>query len=268
MGFWDSKAVIVTGASKGIGLAIARSFASRGASVLMVARGSVDLESAAETLREEGGKVATLSVDVTLDTAPSSVIDRCIEEFGQIDCLVNNAGRSMRAAVMDTTEADFRELMELNFFALMRFSQAAMPHLLSRKGHLVNVSSLAGKTAARYMGAYPASKFAVTGYSQQLRLELGPEGLHVMTVCPGPVDTGLMDGALTGHNIDDLPDRVKKPGAGARTRVVPAAEVAEAIVTGCERRQKELLFPWWGRFVLSLQQLSPNLSDFLVRTFS
>ena len=87
-----------------------------------------------------------------------------------------------------------------------------------------------------------------------------------MNVCPGPVDTGLIERSHPGDDLTDVPERMRKPGAGLRTRMVPASEVGEAIVAGCEARRGELLFPWWGRFLLSLQQLSPSLSDLIVRT--
>ncbi len=109
-----------------------------------------------------------------------------MSRFGRLDVLVNNAGRSMRGKVLDTTPEQFRELMELNLIGLVRCTRAAAPHLLQQRGHVVNIGSLGAKSAARWLGAYPATKFAVAAYSQQLRLELGPQGLHVLLVCPGP----------------------------------------------------------------------------------
>ena len=127
--------------------------------------------------------------------------------------LVNNAGRTMRGKVLDTTPEQFRDLMELNLIALVRCTRAAAPHLLAERGHVVNIGSLAAKSAARWLGAYPATKFAVAAYSQQLRLELGPQGLHVLLVCPGPIqrsDTRLYP--LCG--LEDVPERARQPGGG------------------------------------------------------
>src|SRR6185437_15073130 len=104
-----------------------------------------------------------------------------------LDVLVNNAGRSARRAVLDTTPEDFQELMDLNLISVVRLTRAAVPHLLKTAGHLVNIGSLSGKIATRYMGAYPATKYALAAYTQQLRLELGPQGLHVLLVSPGPI---------------------------------------------------------------------------------
>ena len=112
---------------------------------------------------------------------------RTLDQFGRLDALVNNAGRSMRRSILETTPEDFQQLMELNLIGLVRCTRAAAPQLLANRGHLVNIGSLAAKSAARWVGAYPATKFAVAAYSQQLRLELGPQGLHVLLACPGPI---------------------------------------------------------------------------------
>ena len=117
-----------------------------------------------------------MPADITRQPDVDALVARTLERFGRIDMLVNNAGRSARGEAIATTPEEFAELVDLNLIALVRCTRCAMPHLLASRGHLVNIGSLAGKTAARYMGAYSASKFAVSAYSQQLRLELGSAG--------------------------------------------------------------------------------------------
>ena len=136
-----------------------------------------------------------------------------LARFGRLDVLVNNAGRSMRGKVLDTTPEQFRDLMELNLIALVRCTRAAVPELLRRQGHVVNIGSLASKAASRWVGAYPATKHAVAAYSQQLRLELGPQGLHVLLVCPGPIER--KDPRLYPlEGLEDVPERGAARGGG------------------------------------------------------
>jgi uncharacterized protein len=177
---------------------------------------------------------------------------------------VNNAGRSMRGKVLDTTPEQFRDLMELNLIALVRCTRAAVPHLLKQQGHVVNIGSLAAKSAARWVGAYPATKFAVAAYSQQLRLELGPQGLHVLLVCPGPIqrkDARLYP--LAG--LEDVPESARAPGAGVQVRAIPPQDLARAILRACEHRQPELVVPAKARLLFAISQLWPSLGDWIVR---
>ena len=170
-------------------------------------------------------------------------VDRLFAEaigrYGKLDVLVNNAGRSMRGKVLDTTPEQFRDLMELNLIALVRCTRAAAPHLLAARGHVVNIGSLAAKSASRWVGAYPATKHAVAAYSQQLRLELGPQGLHVLLVCPGPIER--KDPRLYPlEGLEDVPERAREPGAGVKTKAIPPQWLAAQILRACERRKAEI----------------------------
>lgn len=269
MNFWHDKVALVTGGSSGLGRAIAEAFAAAGARVVIAARNADALAAAADEMRRRGHEVLGVPADVTRPDDVERLIAHTIDAYGRLDVLVNNAGRSMRRAVADTTPADFRELMELNLIALVSVTQAALPHLLARQGHLVNIGSLAGKSAARYVGAYPATKFAVTAYSQQLRLELGPRGLHVLLVCPGPITRdeprGEDERAARGDDLTGLPDEAYRPGAGVRVRALQPEWLARQIVRACERRRSELIYPRSARWFFALMQLSPRLGDWLVR---
>ena len=134
---------------------------------------------------EQRGAIG-ISCDITRDEQVASLVGSTLDRFGQLDVLVNFAGKSGRGKVLDTTPQQFQEMWRLNFLALVRCTLAAAPHLLKSRGHLVNIGSLASKSASKFLG-YPATKFAVAAYTQQLRLELEPEGLHVLLVCPGPI---------------------------------------------------------------------------------
>lgn len=261
---WQNKICLVTGASSGLGLALARSLASRGATVALNARTIGPLERATDLLTAMGGKVLPMPGDVTNQADVDSLVRDVRERFGGLDFLGNCAGRSTRGDVLDSSVKSFQQLWELNFLAVVRMTRAFAPMLIERSGYLVNIGSLAGKIAPRYLGAYPASKFALSAYSQQLRLELGPTGLHVLLVCPGPIkrkDAGerYVDDAA------DIPDEAQKPGAGAKLRGIEPDWLAEQILTACERRQPELVVPGKVRWLLALSQLSPRLGDWILR---
>lgn len=272
MGYWDGKVVVVTGASSGLGRALASVFAGMGATVVLAARTAERLAEAAAEICAAGGRAVDVPADVRVDESVVALFDEVRRRFGRLDVLVNNAGRSMRRAIQETTPEDFRELLDLNLLGVVRCTRAALPMLLESRGHLVNIGSLAGKAAARYIGAYPASKFAVTAYTQQLRLELGPLGLHVLLVCPGPIareqQRDYADPTSGGDDLERLPPSARLPGAGTKARPVAPDRLAAAIVRACERRQCELIWPPIARWLFAVQQLSPWLGDWLIRRFT
>jgi uncharacterized protein len=264
MTHWQDKVVLVTGGSSGLGRVIADAFCAAGAKLAVVGLEADTVEHAADEMRAAGGDVFGIQADITRQEDVDRLFAQAMDRFGRLDVLVNNAGRSMRGKVLDTTPEQFRELMELNLIALVRCTRAAMPHLLANRGHVVNIGSLAAKSAARWVGAYPATKFAVAAYSQQLRLELGPLGLHVLLVCPGPIQR--KDARLYPlEGLEDVPASARAPGAGVRVRAIPPQTLARAILRACERRQPELVVPGKARLLFALSQLWPSLGDWIVR---
>jgi short-subunit dehydrogenase len=264
MSYWQGKVVVVTGASGGLGLVLATTFAQQGARVVLAARGQSALDAATERLAQQGHTVLGIAADVTSQQQVDHLFQRTIAEFGQLDALVNNAGRSDRASVLDTTPEALRQLFDLNVLGVVRCTRAAAPHLLKQRGHLVNIGSLAGKSASRYVGGYPITKFAVSAYSQQLRLELGPEGLHVLLVCPGPIAREVPREYETPQ-LKGLPESASRPGAGVKTKAISPEHLSTAILRACERRRAELIIPAKARLLFAIQQLSPTLGDWLVK---
>ena len=267
MNAWQGKVAVVTGASSGLGRAIATALVDRGASVVLAARGADKLDLAAAELHARGGNVLAVPTDITKAQDVDRLFTATLGKFSRIDMLVNNAGRSARGEAIATTPEEFAELMDLNLIALVRCTRAAMPHLLQAGGHLVNIGSLAGKTAARYMGAYSATKHAVSAYSQQLRLELGPQGLHVLLVSPGPIARDEPR-AYASEKLASLPASARKPGAGAKVGLLRPEKLAEWILRACERRRPELVVPGRARLVFAVSQLSPSLGDWIIRKMS
>jgi NAD(P)-dependent dehydrogenase (short-subunit alcohol dehydrogenase family) len=261
---WQGKTVVVTGGSSGLGRSIGSAFAERGAQVVLLARDPTRLAQARTSIEMDGGCVSTMAVDLTRVADVDRAFAQIGRDYASLDVLVNAAGRSARAAVLDTTVEDFQSLWELNFLGIVHCTRAAADRLIRAQGHLVNIGSLASKTASRYLGAYPVSKFAVAAYSQQLRLELGPRGLHVLLVCPGPLarqDAGRRyDPQAAG-----LPEQARRPGGGARLRQIDPSWLARRIVRACERRQPELIVPSAARWLFALTQLWPSLGDAILK---
>jgi len=256
--------VLVTGGSSGLGRLIADAFALAGAKIAIVGLEAEAVRLAVDEMRATGADVLGIHANITQQEDVDRIFAETIGRFGRLDVLVNNAGRSMRGKVLDTTPEQFRDLMELNLIALVRCTRAAVPHLLQQRGHVVNIGSLAAKSAARWVGAYPATKFAVAAYSQQLRLELGPQGLHVLLVCPGPIqrkDARLYP--LAG--LEYVPESARAPGAGVQVRAIPPEQLSRAILRACQRRQAELVIPGKARLLFALSQLWPSLGDWIVR---
>ena len=278
MSYWQNKVAIVTGGSSGLGLTIAKKLYASGSTVVLAARDADRLKIAAREVRgaateltigpvkgsgiEQRGAIG-ISCDITRDEQVASLIGSTLDRFGQLDVLVNCAGKSGRGKVLDTTPEQFQEMWELNFLALVRCTRAAAPHLLKSRGHLVNIGSLASKSASKYLGAYPATKFAVAAYTQQLRLELEPEGLHVLLVCPGPLkrdDAGQRYADQTAN----LPEGASQPGGGVKLGGIDPERLARKILSACERRKKELVMPCKSKVLFAMSQLSPSLGDWVV----
>ncbi len=260
--YWQGKRAVVTGGSRGLGRALVEALVGQGAQVLAVARNYDRLLLAAEACSGPG-QVIPLAADITVPDQVQRIFSEVQQRWQGLDLLINCAGRSARAAIEQCSPEHFHAFMELNFYALVRCTQAALPFLLASRGHVVNIGSLASKVAPRYMGAYPASKFAVAAYSQQLRLELGPRGVHVLLVCPGPIARAEPRSYQT-EAAGDLPPEASRPGAGAKVRALDPQHLARLILRACQRRQVELVVPGKARWLFALAQLWPSWGDRLL----
>lgn len=262
--YWKDKVALVTGGSAGLGRIMAERLAAGGARVVIVARTDAQLAATADALRAAGGQVEPMAADITRGGDVDRLFERVRREYGRLDLLVNCAGRSARGAVLDTTPEDFQALWEVNFLAAVRCARAAVPLLLESRGHLVNIGSLAAKSASRFLGAYPATKFPLAAYSQQLRLELGPRGLHVLLVCPGPIARDDA-GERYAEQVANLPEAARRPGGGVKVGAIDPRRLCDRVLKACERRELELVVPAKARLLFGLTQLSPRLGDWLVR---
>jgi NAD(P)-dependent dehydrogenase (short-subunit alcohol dehydrogenase family) len=259
MSYWQDKVALVTGGSAGLGLAISRRLVERGAKVSLVARGEEALKS---TARSIGGDVLPIVADVTNPNEVEQCVDETLRRFGKLHLVCHSAGKSMRGEVLATSREDFEALWRVNFLAATDLVRAAAEQLIALRGHVVLIGSLASRVAPPYLGAYPTSKFPLDAYAQQLRLELGPRGLHTLLVCPGPIAREDRSPRYVDANV---PDSAHRPGGGARVRAIDPDLLAAKILTACESRQPELVVPSRSKVLFAMRQLSPRLGDWLLR---
>jgi short-subunit dehydrogenase len=260
---FTGQAVIITGASSGIGEALALRLADEGAWLGLAARRAERLEKAAEACRQRGGRALAIPTDVTDEQACRALVDRTNREYGRLDMLVNNAGLSVVAQFSELHDLDlFRRVMDVNFYGALYCTYYALPHLMESRGRLVNVSSLGGKLAIPYNSGYVASKFALGGLSDSIRLELAEAGVSVTVICPYWVVTEFHETYL------DRDGRPKGP-AGRKLynrRTMTADQCARITLEAARRRRREVLIGP-GRPGVWLQALAPSLADRVIRAF-
>lgn len=243
-----NKVVLITGASDGIGAACAEAFRRRGAKLALAARSRDKLE------RVAGGGALVLTGDLLERDARERAVQSTLAHFGRIDVLVNNAGVGLYAPTWKAPIDEVRRMVELNFFAAVEMTQLALPRMLERRsGTIVNVSSIAGKVPLPWFTLYTASKYALSGMTDGLRIELRAHGVHCVLVCPGYVRTGFQGNALAGKPPDKL-WRMKK-------FAITPEQCAEALVRGVERNRRTVVVPRLGWGLIFLRGLLPALVD-------
>jgi NAD(P)-dependent dehydrogenase (short-subunit alcohol dehydrogenase family) len=284
MTYWQGKRAVIVGGSSGLGRALAAVLVERGARVAIAARRQESLDNAVAELQSltlplgEGrgeGEVFAIPADVTSAADLERLAIAVHERWGGVDFVAHTAGRSMRGDAITTSPEKFQELWELNFLSAVRTAQDFAADLVHSRGHLVLVGSLAGKCAPRYLGAYPASKFPLAAFAQQLRMELGPKGVHTLLVSPGPIARaestvgGVSDADMTssryGDQTADLPESATRPGGGARLTAIDPTALAKKILTACESRRPELVIPAKSKLLFALAQLWPTLADWILQ---
>jgi short-subunit dehydrogenase len=253
------KAVIVTGGSRGLGLAISRQLAKEGAHLALCARDMAELERAKAELLTHGGEVFTYTCDITDKAEVERFAEAARQEIGPIDVLINNAGIILVTPYEHSTEDDFRDAMDTNFWAPYHLINAVLPQMLARKaGRIVNVTSIGGKISVPHLLPYSASKFALVGYSEGLRAELLKDNIYVTTVCPGLTRTGSPRNAIfKGKNEDEY---AWFKIADSMPLVTSSAEdCASQIIDACRYGEAERLISWTTKLSAAAQGLTPNL---------
>lgn len=245
---YAGRVVVVTGASSGIGRQVALDFAGRGAKLVLVARRAERLKEVGEACRASGAEVETLVGDLADPELPGEVVARSVERFGRIDVLVNNAGVPKHKHFYDVTTEDVEHTLRVNFLAPAFLIVAALPHMLRRgEGWIVNISSGAGRLPPPREAVYSASKFALTGFSEGLALDLAGSNIHTAVIHVGPIDTEIWEKAAS-----EAPMRF-------RGRKYPPSLVSRAVFRCIERRKHELTVPRWLRLLFALNHFVPGV---------
>jgi short-subunit dehydrogenase len=255
----SGKVVVVTGASMGIGEAIAGIFAEHGASVVLLSRDAGRAEAARERIGHTE-RTLTLSCDVRHREEIDRVLSLTLHHFNRIDVWVNNAGHGLLDSVAQLDVAACRETFDTNFFGSVESMLAVIP-VMKRQGAgtIINVSSVAGHIPLPFHAVYSATKFALNAFGKAARVELKDSGIHVMTVCPGYVRTDFGANAVKGREVKTV-----RP---TTVRGISAQRVARAILHGYLKQKREVIVPWIMHPVVKLYQLFPGVVEWgMVRT--
>lgn len=248
--------VVITGASSGIGKELALQLAARGSVLALGARNLKKLEAVAETCRKKGGKTLAIYLDVSDKENCRTFIEKTVEEFGKIDILINNAGISMWAYFEEFNDVTpFEKIMQVNYFGSLYCTFYALPYLKKTQGRLVGMSSLTGKTGVPTRSGYAASKHAVAGFFDTLRIELKKTGVSVTMIYPGFVATNVRKLAL-GANGKSLN---KSPLDESGTMSVEKS--VDLMLPAIAKRKRELVMTLKARLGLWLKLMAPGLVD-------
>ena len=253
---FGGRVVLITGGSRGLGLALAWRFAEEGARLVLAARTEKDLERAAEELRARGTEVLACAGDVSRPEHAQQAVAQAVEHFGRLDALVNGAGVIQVGPLAHMTKSDFEEAMGVHFWGAYHMTEAAL-ECLPRGGRIVNVASVGGLVAVPHLAPYAASKFALVGYSDGLA-ELRARGVYVTTVCPGLMRTGSHVNAFfkgqhrreyAWFSISDAQPLLS----------MSAERAAEKIVQACRRGDPALTLTLPAKLAAACNRLAPNL---------
>ena len=256
----DRQVLVITGASSGIGLATARMAAERGARVVLAARNAAALADIRRAIEAAGGEALDVAADVGDRAQVQRIADAAVARFGRIDTWVNDAGLSIFGRLEAVSEADNHRLFQTNFWGVVNGSLAALPHLKASGGVLINLGSVASDIAFPLQGMYCASKHAIKGFTDALRIELeeARAGVAVTLIKPAAIDTPFPQNA---KNYTDREPKLPPP-------VYRTEEVATAILHAAVHPRRDIYVGGGGRLMSLAQQLSPRAFDIAGRTLS
>jgi dehydrogenase/reductase SDR family member 7B len=260
MNYFRDKVIWITGASSGIGEALAMQLARRDARLILSSRREAELERIARSTGLGERDILILPFDLGNVTNASGLAAQVMNHFGRIDILINNGGISQRAEVLETAAENERKLMEVNYFSHVALSKAVLPYMLrQRSGKLVVVSSIAGKFGFYLRSSYSAAKHALHGYFESLRLEYEKKGIAVLIVCPGKIKTNVSVNAMTSSGAPH--GRMDESHEQAMT----AEECASRIIQAIEKNKSEVLIGRKEILMVYFKRFLPALFERLIR---
>lgn len=252
------KVVIITGASSGIGRACALAFAKEGCQLVLAARDIQKLGEVAGECRKLGAEALAVQTDISIEDECRNLVRMTVEHFGSIDILINNAGMSMRALFEHTAINVLKRLMDVNFWGAVYCTKFALPYLLESKGSVVGISSIAGFKGLPGRTGYSASKFALNGFLETLRIENRKKGLHVLTCAPGFTASNIRNTALKEDGS------IQKESPRDEAKMMQPEEVAAHIVKAIKKRKPLLILTTQGKLTILLNKFFPNWMDKMV----
>jgi short-subunit dehydrogenase len=259
MSFFQDKVIVITGGSEGIGKALIETLIPLGAKVATCARNHDKLYQLQMAYARSG--IHTVACDVSKEQDCKRFIESTIKTFGGIDILINNAGISMRALVKDVDVEVMRKVMDINFFGAVYCTKFALPSITERKGTIVGISSIAGYRGLPGRSAYSASKFALQGFLEALRIELLDDNVNVMWVSPNFVTSNIRNAALDSHG------HAQKENPMDESKLMSAEECAHHIIDAIEKRKRSLILTFTGKRTVLMNRFFPALTDKLVHKF-
>ena len=252
------KVVIITGASSGIGMSCAIEFAKQGAKLMLAARSEKKLREISDKINSNGGNSSFIVTDVSIENDCKKMVQKTISIFGQIDILINNAGISMRSIFNNLNLSVFKKVMQVNFWGTVYCTKYALPYVLKSKGSIVGVSSIAGHKGLPGRTAYSASKFALQGFLESLRIENLKNNLHVLIISPGFTSSNIRKKALQGDGLEqgESPRSEKK--------MMSSKAVAVHMINAIKSKKNNQVLTVNGKLTVSLNKFFPRLVDKLV----
>lgn len=251
----NGKTVVITGASSGIGEAMAFRYSEMGAHVVLAARNEEKLKQMAAQILKDGGDALYVATDVTSEEDCQRLISRTVETYGHIDILICNAGISMRALFDDVDLKVLHRLMDVNFWGTVNCVKPALKYIQQSHGSIVGISSVAGIHGLPGRTGYSASKFAMTGFLETIRIENIKKGIHVMVACPGFTASNVRFSALTADG--------SQQGATPREegKMMTGREVADIVARGIAKRKRLCLMEIEGRATHFVKKFAPAFLD-------
>lgn len=247
---------ILTGASSGVGLALAKRLSQRGCRLVLTARRKENLDSLADELGRD--KAVVVTGDISDSGLQRTLVSTCVDTFGGIDCVINNAGIGAIGRFDEATPERLRKVFEVNFFAVAELTRQCLGHLEQGNDSLiVNVGSVLGHRAAPLKSEYSASKFALHGFSDALRAELASSSIEVLLASPSTIDSSFFDSCIDNTG-----------GGSGNTRSAMSPDyVAEKIVRAMVKRNHEIIIPFSGKLLVWFDRLLPGIADRIVAKF-
>ena len=255
---FKDKVIIVTGASSGIGRACAFEFANNNAKIVLASRREEELIKIENKIKEKGGQASSIVTDVRKIDDCQNLINKTVEKYGKIDILINNAGISMRASFEEIDLSVIKDLMDTNFYGAVYCTKFALPYLLKQKGTVIGISSISGLTPLPGRTGYCASKYAMDGFLNTLRLENIKKGLNVLVVHPGFTNSNIRNIALNKNG------KPQKETPRNEEEMMSAERVAQIITKATLKRERDLILTPQGKLVVWLHKNFPGITDRII----